>query len=916
MTRMIERWFPCAEVSARSESGWGSGNQERALFSWFAARPAAQAKAAVLCSLLPWPDSPEDQARLRQLVHQAMEDRYASWSEVRRELLRDSPGAPAVLDPFSGRGMIPLEAARLGLDSLAVDYSPVAVLASELLTDYPFRDWSSEPDIAWSRVEERLVDDRPRLLRDVEAVLHQVGVRHAATMATFYPVVDGTPPWGYLWAVTLPCQECTRRFPLVASLELRKRSVRKNRTTGRSFQDPGQAFYLKSDASSDEFQVIVHDGPPERAPTFANAIGPDGKKVKGKSATCCFCGHVHPLGVHQRLAREGLGRDALIAVVSPDPLVGRAFRAPTGEELVAAYGAADALATEPSFGPGLPPLPDEVIPANNGATIRPQLYGASSYGDLMVDRQTLSTIRLCRAINDVAADLRDQGLSGDYRRALIGYAGATLVRVLKFSTRGAKMRTTLGAGLVDHIFSNEGTVGFSYDFFEVGLSDGPGSWPAMSASSVSTLRSLMHAAPPGIPTRVTRGSAAALPFRDQAVSAVVTDPPYDAMVYYSDSSDLFFAWLKRALASTRPDLALSANPDGTQDKSEEIIVKEHGRAPGEHRTREHYDAKIAQAFREMRRVVRTDGVVTIVFGSGDPVVWQRLLSALQQADLVMTASWPANTEAGGQQGKANIETTLTMACRPAPPNRIPGRRGAVEAEIKAEIKRRYPDWERWGLAPADMLMAAAGPAMEVVGRYSEVLDSRGEPVDIHTFLPLARTAVQEAMAVEIDHRPLETFDARTRFALWWVRLYGRQAQPKSELRWQVLAFSLDLDAVRDLVEADKGVAFVTSSNFNGKIAADSAVIDVALALAAASAQGLTAMGEVLAASQFESDDQFLWAAVQFLADRLPDADPDSVAFHRVLRARAGIGTAAENVAKAVRADRARQDVEDRQIKLL
>ena len=52
-------------------------------------------------------------------------------------------------------------------------------------------------------------------------------------------------------------------------------------------------------------------------------------------------------------------------------------------------------------------------------------------------------------------------------------------------------------------------------------------------------------------------------------------------------------------------------------------------------------------------------------------------------------------------------------------------RADCEAEIKAEIKRRYPDWERWGLAPADMLMAAAGPAMEVVGRYSEVLDSRG-----------------------------------------------------------------------------------------------------------------------------------------------------------------------------------------------
>ena len=32
---------------------------------------------------------------------------------------------------------------------------------------------------------------------------------------------DGKQPWGYLWAVTLPCQECGRRFPLTGSLMLR-----------------------------------------------------------------------------------------------------------------------------------------------------------------------------------------------------------------------------------------------------------------------------------------------------------------------------------------------------------------------------------------------------------------------------------------------------------------------------------------------------------------------------------------------------------------------------------------------------------------------------------------------------------------------------------------------------------------------
>ncbi len=77
------------------------------------------------------------------------------------------------------------------------------------------------------------------------------------------------------------------------------------------------------------------------------------------------------------------------------------------------------------------------------------------------------------------------------------------------------------------------------------------------------------------------------------------------------------------------------------------------------------------------------------------------------------------------------------------------------------------------------------------------------------------------------------------------------------------------------------------------------------------------MGEVLAASQSRADDQFLWAAMQFLADRLPDSDPDAVAFHRVLRARAGIGTAAENRCQdGARRARTRRTSEDRQIKLL
>ena len=51
---------------------------------------------------------------------------------------------------FSGRAIIPLEAARAGASAIGIDLSPVATLAGRLLADYPMRDWSSEPPLPFS----------------------------------------------------------------------------------------------------------------------------------------------------------------------------------------------------------------------------------------------------------------------------------------------------------------------------------------------------------------------------------------------------------------------------------------------------------------------------------------------------------------------------------------------------------------------------------------------------------------------------------------------------------------------------------------------------------------------------------------------------------------------------------------------
>jgi adenine-specific DNA methylase len=762
--------------------------------------------------------------------------------------------------------------------------------------------------------EAALVESSPdRLLRDVQAVLAALGDRHRKAMQRFYPEVAGRQPWGYLWATTLPCQECGARFPLVGSYDLRLPSTKKD-ATGNPMADPGQSFHIAPNSDRTTFRVVLRDGPPTHAPTL-RAASTAKVKTKGKAACCPFCNHVHDRAVHQRLSQAKLGQDTLLLVADFDDVVGKRFRLPTSAELTAVAEATAALGVEPPFGPLLAAVPNEEIAIGNSTAIRPSGYGATHFGDLMCSRQTLSYIRFCRLIDEMYRELLAQGVSHDYARSLAGYAGACVARKIRRSTRAATLAIKRDG--VSDIFQNEANIGFSYDFFETGIGEGPGTWDSISSATVSTLKNLL-AGIRGVPGSVQRGSATDLPFADASMTAVVTDPPYDEMIAYADSSDLFYVWLKRALVSSHPELAATTDAHGAQEKDNEIIVKSFRAkrsAVVEHRTREHYDKKIAQAFAEMRRVVGADGVVTIVFGHGDPEVWQRLLTALSAAGLVLTGSWPARTEAGGQQGATNIVTTLTMACRPAPRVRPEGRKAAIEAEIKTEIANRYPDWERWGLAPTDMLMAASGPAMEVAGRYSVVRDARANPIDIATFLPLARAAVQESMAVHIDHHPLEVFDARTRFALWWVRVYGRDLVAKSELRWQALAASMDVSEVRDLVpDTDRGCRFGTAIGRPFDITPDSATIDIALAMASALADGLDAVAEVLVASGRDADvdDPYLWAAIAFLADRLPDTDPDAIAWTRILRNRTSVSSATKAVVTArviAQAERATREVQ-------
>jgi adenine-specific DNA methylase len=889
---MIDRWFPVAAVDEACATPAGSGRIEKAIFTWFASRPIAQARAAVLTSLLP-PD-PE----LKPLIESAIREGDSSTMDrLAKEVTAANSGkAPVVVDMFSGRAIIPLEAARAGATAIGIDLSPVATLAGRLLADYPARDWSAEPALPFAPPAQdaalafESTADRNRLARDVEAVLTEIGRRVRNRMEPYYPRnADGAFPWGYLWAITLPCDNCKRRFPLLGSLILRYPCRKAN--------DPGQSLRLLTDKL--KWSVAVIDGPPVQQPTYAAGLKADGKKKKGKTGRCPFCSHPHSLETIKAKGEAREYEDALIAVADVSAAGKRFFRSPTTAEETAA----SACKLDVDYGWPYTPVPKEVIPPGNVHTVMPSGYGYKTFGELMCDRQTLSFLVTVDEIRKVAAELHAAGLSDTYAGALTSYAASVLCKRLRRSTRGVRI---LQHGALDgsrrsyeqtsDLFSNEAAIYFQFDFFEAGPGDGAGTWSSVSKSAVQAIAKVLRGQR-FCSARVRMASATALPVRDASVEAVITDPPYYDMVEYADASDLLHVWLKRALFDVEPDLfgADAQQPDGLQDKNQEIIVRRVHEPNRVRHDKDFYESMLARSFSEARRVLKPDGHLVVVFGHSDPDAWKRLLGALQTAGFIVTSAWPSRTESA-DTGVASIKVTVTIGCRVAPVSRPIGMASEVDRDVVGAVMDRVSQWDSDGLALEDQLMASYGPAMEVYGRYARVINPDGSDADLDRYLTIARRAVRDAMRLRVDELPLETFDAITRLAVFWLRAKGRAEVPKGEARFFAQADELRLSELRDRILAESQSGFRLRLDAPGPVVPSSSVFEVVRAMAHAWEEGGTeAVAEVIGQAGREASDQHLWAVVGDLASHLPASDKTAKALAGVKRTSSTISTLVGNV---------------------
>ena len=206
------------------------------------------------------------------------------------------------------------------------------------------------------------------------------------------------------------------------------------------------------------------------------------------------------------------------------------------------------------------------------------------------------------------------------------------------------------------------------------------------------------------PAQVINGDARDLPLGDGTVDCIVFDPPYEENVCYAELSDFFYVWLKRTAGYVFPD----DFADYLTEKDQEAIS-----SPVRFRTRATkgesaktlalagYQEKMAEIFAECRRVVKDDGITTVMFNHKSTAAWDSLTIALIEAGFAITRTWPVKTEAESSmhiKGKAAARTTILLVCRPRKENPFPKPWHEVEVLIAQAVRDDIRD----NLSQADL----------------------------------------------------------------------------------------------------------------------------------------------------------------------------------------------------------------------
>jgi putative DNA methylase len=829
--RLIEEWLPIAELgeeSMRERRSMTALPPIYYLHVWWARRPLVAARAAVLASLLP---ADADRKTFMHMlgIHGDPLAAKKAMDKARRTGIRiDNPygydrafqhcpseqdtfwlleetqklgiAQPTVLDPTAGGGAIPFEALRLGCDTLANDINPVAVLVQKATYEWPAKFGNTVLDeykrlvpAFRQKLEERLTDYFPQLNAPKE--------------------IDCT----YLWARTVHCPYCAGKVPLSPN------------------------WKLAPDGTGVKVLPQLADGPGDasrhcRFEIVSSLREQSDGTVKGGDATCPYpdCGRVIDSDQVKTQAQAGGMGEQLFAVVFKRRLpteytkTGKAkkdkwergYRAPRPEDDNSAAIEA-ALAEKLPEWEALDLVPNEKFPeiCNDD---RPIQYGMPLWRDMFSARQLLchgTSVEILRElVNEESA--KDGGLT-DASRSALAYVALALDKLRDYNSRMTRWhsnREVMVNTFDRHDFAFKWSyaemapliVGLGYDwaFGQVAKCIGelidlidPQASTVVDAGPLFSARASSSEFCREAPVVISCGSGDSLAHLDAGVvDAVVMDPPYYDNVMYAELSDFFYVWLKRTAGLLYPELFIAP----LTDKENEAVAN-----PALHKGKKgakalaglDYQQKMAEIFAECRRVLKDDGVMTLMFTHKATGAWDALTKGLIDAGFAITASWPINTEAEGSlhiKDKSAANSTIFLVCRPRPEQKPED--GVqywedLEPRVKAAVRQRIEQFQEGGIRGVDLYLSCFGPALEEFSLHWPIKRGQPKPIEEKTRKRgRAQLSLEELLAQDDPYAvsPEDALDAARREVKAWrmekLTSGSRRAQLDPLTEWFVLAW--------------------------------------------------------------------------------------------------------------------------------
>lgn len=783
----LEEDCPIEEISVECQRERGASSALPPLYFlhvWWARRPLTVSRAAVIGSLLPARyDNTEflqlmgirgDPIADRQRIDEAnrvgvklktgFTHKRAFMSPIRESSLSKMAGSfndvwggtPIVLDSFAGGGSIPFEAVRVGLNAISNELNPVATVIEKATVEYP-----------------RLFG--PEFEKEISAIGERIAAKLERELGNCFPKDSEEEIFGYIWVRTVRCRWCDVTLPLSPNWWL---DTENNLAFKPIPPKKGEVIF--------SFE-ISKPGP---------AFDPETGSVKGGIATCLSCGKALDGNFIKDEARAGRMGHQLAAVgFKTSGKSGRTFREVEQKDLEGVAKAEELLRKRLPEWEARGLVPDEEIPKGK-ETARVHEVGMTRWRDMFSPRQLLVHMTTLDHILSYPWDsIKDQRR----REALRVYMQFALNKCLNYDS--CMNLYDPSRAIVKNVFARHD---FSFKWF-YGEIDGAGILFRFGYSQVADaykgLADLLAGASGKceFPTHDAKNLAS---LKSGSVHAAVIDPPYYDNVMYSECSDFFYVWMKRGLLDLFPDLfqsELTNKDDEAVANVSRFKSNERGKARG--LAQEDYEKKMKLSFQEIRRVLRNDGVMTVMFTHKQVEAWDALARALLDGGFEITSSWPVHTESEHSlhQAKKNAaSSTILLVCRKRPQGTKTAWWEEIQLKIDEAVRKKAKDFSARGLRGQDVFIACFGPALEVISESWPVKKKDGTVISPDNALDRARTIVSEWFFEKIAEGKAESLDPRTRFyILAWHVFHAREFRFDEARK---LGISLNVE-VEDLIRA-------------------------------------------------------------------------------------------------------------------